>query len=285
MKIKVIQFDTRINNETIEFGKELNKKYCAINNYDYEFEYFKYDESKYLNIFEFFNGDGYKDKRKDFFGIAYHKYELLEQNINNYDYIVFLDSDAVFVNPKIKIEDLLNNQSDIYLSQDCTILANTFFLYSATMQIQQYCNTYYCQYIKDFKNFANNTVDDANRSVLRRIGGVWTNPAGINSGFIIMKNSNISKEFLNDCKKYYKLFENAMEDQGCIAFLLNTKKYKNNWTLLPDYIQGDSFLDHPDFKYDENKNFINHICGGGTKILEGFKLVKNNKWWREYFNE
>ena len=275
-KIKVIQYDNRFPNEITLLAKEINEKYCSINGYDYSFESKDIDLNDYKEYLDFYENE---HQAKIAF-LMYQKYVYIEKYLNDYDYICYLDSDAVFVNPNIRIESLLNKRHDIFITQDCGMLASTFFVYSCFNQIYTYCQNNKLQYIKNFKEFSKNVKDEEGRSILQRLNTVSTNPNGLNSGFLLIKNSYKTKEFLSDYKKYHPIFGNAMWDQGCVSFLINSK-YKKYTKILAHKLQGDSLLNHPDFKYDENVNFINHICGGkNDKIKEGFLLIKSNKWWK-----
>jgi hypothetical protein len=109
-----------------------------------------------------------------------------------------------------------------------------------------------------------------------------TNPNGYNCGFVIIKCSNIIKNFIKDFKKYYILFEKSLYDQGTTGVLLRSKKYKNIIKVLPSNIQGNPYINIKEFKYNEDKNFLCHFYGNNDKtqeIEEFLKILQNNKWY------
>lgn len=53
------------------------------------------------------------------------RYEIILDYLTTYDYIVYLDCDAAFVNPNIKVETFIDETHDLFIAPDCMYL----FLY------------------------------------------------------------------------------------------------------------------------------------------------------------
>ena len=278
--IKVVQF-SNLNDEVSKLSEEINSKYCELNNYDYEFEHFEYDSKNYNDIIEFAN------KKENLAALMAHKYEIVLKNLNQYDYVVFVDGDACFNNPNRKIEEFIDDHCDFFLSRDSGIVGPTIFSLKIANIIQQVLTSNKLSYIPNFKDFSEIIEKQTGFDFLSKMGTIVANPLGLNTGFMIFKNSKIIEEFLKDCRKYHPLFHNMIYDQDCISFLLQMKKYKNMYKILDTYLQGNTELkSQPEYCYNEDKNFICHNYGQPfeTKVI-AMTNVKNNKWWKNVFKE
>lgn len=283
MKIAVVKYDTRENDENVNLANKIDENYCKLQNYDYIFDLYKPNEMNY-DWEEFIN-----DEKDLFFSkICYHKLELIEKYINNdYDYVVMIDSDACINNPFIRIQDLIDNEHDFFISQDCQMAAWCGHLIPIGDTIREYGEKRGTYYSPIPYETIKNDIIVYGRSVYDHLNYIVTNPNGINTGFIIIKSSDIMKDFIKNCKKYFILFQDAFHDQGCIGFLLNHRKYKNTFKILSIDLQGNPFItDAYLFKYDEDKTFICHFYGHSSEKekVKGFlNQVQHNKWWSKLY--
>ena len=102
MKIKVIQYLISNDQKYLRLAKlaeKINHNYCKINGYDFKFEY-KDNES---NL--------------DFEATTFYKILYINENLNDCDYLVFIDADAAISNPTIKIENLIDDKHELFLSR------------------------------------------------------------------------------------------------------------------------------------------------------------------------
>ena len=103
MKIAVLQFYTS-NVSYGPYSEEINKKYCEEKGYTY---ICKKDNSKIREISE---------------GRSFHwcKVKLVQEilNTNNFDYILFLDADAIFSDFNQNIEDFIDSNYDMVFAED-----------------------------------------------------------------------------------------------------------------------------------------------------------------------
>lgn len=59
------------------------------------------------------------------------RYEIILDHLTTYDYIVYLDCDAAFVNPNIKVETFIDETHDLFIAPDCMYL----FLYKHIISV------------------------------------------------------------------------------------------------------------------------------------------------------
>ena len=285
MKIKVVQF-SNIDDEVSQLSKEINSRYCELNNYDYEFENFNYEPLKCQSIIELAEKSDDNDNKANINAITSHKYEIILKDLKKYDYICWIDVDACFNNPYRKIEDLIDEKHELFLSKDSGLIAPTIFTINSAIIIQKFLNENKLNYIPDFQFFSKKIKELTKFDILAKMQSTVFNPLGLNTGFMIFRNSNESEIFLEDCKKYHPLFSAGFYDQDCISFLLQKKKYKDICKILDNKLQGNYALkSQPEFAYNEDENFILHNYGQPNKVrIASMKYVKQNKWWKGKFD-
>lgn len=278
-KICVVQFDNRKNEFNTKVS-ELSKKYCNFNNYDYYFEQdFDLNSLKTQDLIEFVNDE----KNQNYVVACYYKFNLLKKYLDmGYEYVIIIDSDIIFSNPYKKIEEFLDDEHLLYLSIDEGIYANNLRINYCAKIVQDYCYKKHIRFVKNFDE-ANLKFPFNNSNIINEFNILATNPNGLNLGIMIYKNSSLIYELIKDIYPYLKISENIINDQGAMGILLKTKKYKNIFKRLPDCFQGNSRLSMPEFKYNEDINFVNHIYGSSYDIrMKGLIQVINNKWWKKF---
>lgn len=277
MKIAILEFDTRLNNDNINKMLTINEKYCKLHNYSFIFDNIKIDEIHY----------DFEELRLDenIFNIKlyFHRFEMFEKYINEFDYLVSFDSDVCVNNPNIKIEDFIDENHHMFLCQDSGLLVPTLHLFKSVDNIKSFFKENNINYLSNPLNQLSNIQVFNQGSIMHFLKTICSNPNGLNAGFIIIRCSDIIKEFIADFKKYYILFSDCFYDQGCIGLLLQTLKYKNIVKILNHMIQGNPFLGSP-FNYDEENNFLCHFYGNNSNTFEMQKIlnkIENNKWWSQ----
>lgn len=277
MKIGIIQTDNRLDNSVFNEMFALNKKYAEIHNYTYIFNQIKLNQKLYE-----WQDLIYHEENLNKLKAYITRYQLFEKYINDFDYLVYMDSDAVINNPNIKIEDLIDDTHDLFVGPDCGIFTITVHLVQSAVTVINYLRKNNLSYLKDpDKELEQLKIFDI--PIKTALKNISTNTMGLNSGFMIIKCSDIIKKFLEDYKKYYPVFQEYFFDQGCLAKMLRTKKYSNILKLLPLTTQGNPYYQHPDFIYNEDKNFICHYYGVNSdlsRLMNHFQSIKNNKWWK-----
>ncbi len=133
MKILILQ--TGNYSETVEFpkiSKEINKRYAEINGYDYKYETF--------------------EPNLPFLNASIYRYAFMLKYFDSYDLIVYIDTDAVFNNPNIKIETLIDEDHYIYVAPDNGYPGNNLFLYHIGNMFNNIINKHKSIYIDFYKN-------------------------------------------------------------------------------------------------------------------------------------
>ena len=272
MKIKIIQYFIGNNQKYLKLCKkdeELNRKYCQLCGYDFDFIYFNAEEIKQEGIDFLF----YKIK---------FIYDYLIQK-QNYDYYVFLDADAVVSNPNIKIEDLIDDKHQLFLSRGNDRFGQILALrrvYEAIIKKLSTGKQLLTCKIEDICNLGRDINDICEHISLN---------IAFNEGFFIIKNDELMKDFFEDTLKianYRK--ENALRPmkgglQGrSMAMTLQMKKYNSCYTFMYDQAQG-GVANSYELNYDIDKTFILHNFGQALNLDQKINQVQNlktNKWWK-----
>ena len=268
MKIKVIQFLIGDNSEYLKIAKlseKLNKKYCELHNYEYKFNYI----TDITNI--------------DFDTACLYKFKILLNNLTDCDYLVFLDADAAVSNPNIKIEDMIDNSHELFLSSANFRYDHIKRLYNMHKSLTDILlnhkdllyNNRYNEYYKQY-NLYNDGESLSSYDLIP-----------VNEGLTIIKNTNLMKEYLNDCNKIGEYFLNKMKtslspETNTIIFLLQQNKYKDFYCFLPSYAQQCN-LGSFENAYNEDQAFILHNYGRGISFdfkYTHLQQLLNNKYWK-----
>lgn len=276
MTVKLVQYfvqgEKKEYKKLANLSKEINKKYCQIHNYSFQFEYL--DRQLIIEQFGQFNWD---------MVAAYKLYFIREQLYKSgCDYIVYIDADAAVNKPQIAIEDLIDEQHQLFLSRanDKTYVRNT--IRELCIKLININNT--TSLVNNF-NYDQEIVKQLFPVCQRACQGwnYW------NEGLFVIKNTDKMKQFFTDCVDALKFFMNRVVPAGrsldglLIDFILLQKKYFDCYTMLPYYAQGGVFNTHQT-KYDLQTTFVRHEYGTATNMeqkIAYLEEVKNNKWWSE----
>lgn len=104
MKIVICQFYTP-NVKYGEYSEKINRKYCEDNNYEY---FVEKNEEKIRNKLSGRAWTWYKP----------HLIQEVFSKYSDYDYVLFLDIDAIFCNNSRRIEEFINDDFSILMTQD-----------------------------------------------------------------------------------------------------------------------------------------------------------------------
>lgn len=282
MKIKVVAFFVDCGNQKYlklcKACEEVDREYCKLHGYDLEFTYLKKQD-----VIDFFGG------REDVV-IEHYKIPFIKQQLDKQDadYVVVLDTDATISKPTIKIEDLVDDKHDMFLSRgnekvlQINLLVEVYNKIHQILQREQtehyLVNNYYDQTIMKEYDF------------FRLFEWLSMGYLQHNEGFMIFKNTQLMRDFWSDCRKYQEIFINMNKDivnegKDCrvIKFTLLQDKYKDIFTFMPEFAQGglaNAFETH----YDEDKTFVVHNFGSAMTLDQKINFVeslKTNKWWKE----
>lgn len=268
MKIKVASYFVNLGKqkytELSKLCEQLDKKYCFLHNYDFQFLYLE-------------------NKEMDIVDCLYYKLQFIYQQLmkNDCDYLVYLDADATISNPNIKIEDLIDNQHQLFLSRGNDRIGEIMALNTIFNALKQKMNT---------DNFINSSIDNIctlDINVRSACEHIYLNISH-NEGLYIVKNTPLMKQFWKNCINLAQLKRQTIgyySDGRIVCIALNMKKYNDKYTHLYDQAQGgvaNVFETH----YDVDKTFVLHNYGDAMTIdqkIEWIKSLKYNKWWNEYF--
>lgn len=143
-KICVLQADNRTNIDYVNLSIKVNKKICLENGYDYFFN--NMNNKTYVNVKNF------KTKK------IYIVDEFINNNNNNYDIVIFLDTDAWIQNPKYlnEVIDKLMSDKNKHgcFSRDPYLLYNTYINSGSFMlKINDYTINMYKYIINHLQNY------------------------------------------------------------------------------------------------------------------------------------
>ena len=275
MNIAFLQFSNKSNEQytkLTKLSKEINSKYCEINHYHYIYE--EIDSSI---------------KEHDMY---FHKFEMILKYIDQYDYIVWCDIDAIPINPNKTIESILDNKHEIFISKDVAIRDQTKFLKYIFIMLELQLTNSHSVYLPDLKNFFNFMKDKQGLPAFNFIWQIACNPHGFCNGFFILKSTQIVKNIIQNCLNSKKLFKNIIQatvyDQD--AFCLFLQPHENIIQIYSPKFHGNmQYLEtniKDEFSYDEENNFICHMYSLSIENrIKGLELIKNNKFWKPIFNK
>ena len=280
MKVKLIQYNFGYDSKYMQLCKlteQINKKYCDLHGYDHEFDYLD------TKILEDLYG------KLDWSLACVYKLQWVYEKLikQDADYLIQLDADAVVSNPNIKIEDLIDDKHQLFLSKgnERVYLANSLIsLYKKLVNVlndkTNIENKDYTELVKQYDLFSNCEI----------LSDGWIFH---NEGLYIIKNTPLIREFFKDCVdviKYFihRVFERGRAYDGMIMdFVLQQEKYNNIWTFMYPQAQGGAANSY-ETAYNVEKTFVLHNYGQALNLdqkIDWIKSLKQNKWWKGYYDE
>ena len=281
-KIKIISYFVGDNPEYLQLVQEaekLNKKYAELYGYSYVFNYF--DNSVISNYYGECNSKN----------ICSYKMKFIYDNLikDDCDILVSLDADAVISKPQIKIEDLIDEEHDLFLSR-----GNDIFWQNRELKniVSELYRLFHNNNKRSYDEFWSDIIVKENGNNL--YGSLELASMGCfihNCGLYIIKNTNLMKELFKDILAFEfimkdNVFKSAMcLEERCMSFCLLKEKYNKSFTYMYPQVQG-AYAGGYQFKYNENNTFILHEYGTATTLKQKLEEVKNvfyNKWWSSIY--
>ena len=277
--VKIIQYFVGTNKKYIELCHEvekLNKTYAELYGYSYNFNYI--DETI---VKDYFGQCTYKEMLA--YKIKYMYDSLLK---NDCDILVFIDADAAVSKPTIKIEELIDNEHDLFLSKGNDVVAVKNCLNNIKIGLKNVYSNETVLYENNWHDIIKNNIKFYEGMERMSIGCVLHN-----EGFYIIRNTNKMKELFKDALTIESLLMDTLysggpEEGRCLSLCLLKKKYFDSFAFLYSHAQNARASSFP-YTYDEEQTFILHEYGDATtkeQKINGVKTIWNNKWWKNALN-
>lgn len=273
MKIKLIQYFVNKNEKYLELcnlSKEINERYAKLHNYDYQLEYITEDEiKKYYNKSDWNEICGYK--------VKFIQRKLEEQNA---DYLVFIDADAAVSMPQIKIEQLIDQEHQMFLSRGNEIWLQNWLFTNLHKKLDFLIkNNVLMKYYYDQSIMKANDMFNVGERL--SYGNLM-----FNQGLFVIKNTPTTRSFFNQCfinqQVLIKIPYSKMPLDGrSISFTLMQEQYNNIYKFLNQQSQG-GFYNSYSTKYNQDHTFLMHNFGSGMNIdqkIAALNKLKTNKHW------
>ena len=276
--IKIVQYYVGNDPEYLKLcdaSITVNSKYAQAHGYKYSFQ--MVPEQKLINYY------GSVTYQK----IIAYKIKLIYDHLmmQDKDVVVFIDADAAVSKATMKIEDLLDDKHEIYLSRGNQKLLQAMLLINAKQKLNQLFSTtdvtnmYYEQIMKKYGFFF--------QFEWLSIGGLM-----LNGGFIVVKNTPLMRDLFADALSFQHLlmdtvYKSKTQDERALGLAILKGKYFDKYTFMYQQAQGGKFNSYGT-KYDEEKTFILHNYGKATAMHEKIAAIYNllnNKWWSQIIQE
>lgn len=277
MKIKIVQmFIPGQKQEYIKLAnisKEINQKYCKLHGYDFQFV-----ELEQEWIVKELGGFGWNQ-------MAAFKQKFLADHLTDCDYMVWIDADAAVSNPNIKIEDLIDDKHDFFLSRgNDQFLQQMVFktIYDRVHTILFRDNRFNTEFFSEemLKQY----------DLFRYFETYSSSCIQFNQGLYVIKNSPIMHQFLEQTWEVVKKYfldcawpSFSAPDGRAIRFVLLQNRYQGIYTYMFDQAQA-GVANYGRTNYDVDKAFVFHNWGDCTNMQQKIYLLeqlKSNKWWKE----
>ena len=269
-KFHLIQYSTNnlLDEEYLKISKQLCKKYSELHDYDY----------KFITIDSTENIKMAWSKKLD---IIYKELKSLPEN----EYLVYIDTD-IFINLyNKKLEEYIEEDKyQIYIGVDSTNTGNKLVLHL----ISKIFDKQYNESMSLYSYLTNTKCTFEHCSTYDELFQLIVNPYGFNSGFIIIKNTKLMLELIQDSNNFCKIDWHGKTDklgncdQHALSYFLLSEKYFNIFKVLPYYTHSNIvFRPGTKFEYDPNKTFLLHLYGQSKELRNKFANVILNKWKQE----
>lgn len=279
MKIKIVQYFIGNNEKYLELAHEveiLNRKYAEIHEYDYDFDYL--DSSVVEDCFG-------KCTPKE---MAAYKLQYILDKLGqkDCDYLVFMEADVVVSKPTIKIENLIDEKHQFFISRNNDVPFQIKHINNILHELQRILsikNRIYTEYWTDILKIENkNNLYDS-------LSTLSSYCFFHNEGFYIIKNVKEMEALFIDAVQFVYFLEDIIYDSSVVlegralCMTLLKEKYNSLFTFLPAYIQGAEKGAYQT-KYNSETTFLLHEYGTATTLQQKINEVKNlhnNKWWMQ----
>lgn len=276
--MKIVQYNFGYDSKYMQLCKlseQINKKYCQLHRYDYQFDYL--DEQIVKDLYGGFNWN-----LAALYKLNY-MYDILMKD--DCDYLVTLDADAAINKPQIKLEDLIDDQHDLFLSRG----NEKIWVINILQQLNQNIVDLFQNHRDYLTNYNYEDMIEKNYNFYELCEIMSVGSVFFNEGFFIVKNTPLMKEYFKDCMNLIQYYTHRTIPRGkcpeglIMCFLFKQQKYKDCYTFMYDQAQGglaNGFEQH----YDQDKTFVVHNYGQALTLdqkIDQFKKIKENKWWKD----
>lgn len=275
MKIKIAQYYFGNDKKYLELAnlsKQITANYCNIHGYYHDFKYYNFDNLPNRNNYPADN-------------IAFlFKPQFIYDSLKDCDYLVFIDADGFISNPNIKIEDLIDNQHEIFFDRGngkVDFLHDFKNLYNhMTICMQKYQN----EMTNNWKQFCIDYNKQTGFNFFKMLEHLSIGNRYMNAGLIIIKNTSKMQKMFKLCSESINMFINPdsfTADERTMSFCLTIPEFQNCDAYLPLYTQGHVYGSFEN-RYDEDKTFLLHCYGPSFSIdyrISVGNQIKHNKWW------
>lgn len=274
--MKIIQYFVGDDQKYLHLAKlseEINKKYAEIHNYKYEMSYLPLSV-----VSDYYGTAEWKDV------IAYKIKFIYDKLCQNNEDLAYLDADAAVNNPNMQIEMFMDKRHELFLSRgnekwyQISILKSLFYKLTQLLLNNQMYLKYYDNIVRDDKD-------------LFCFGQMLSYENFMfNEGFMIIRNTPITKKFFAECLKNQFVLRNisrtnATPDGRSISFTAQYDEYQDLVAFMVQNAQG-GFLNAYGTNYNQAITFILHNFGKGYTIdqkIDAIEKLKSNRNWKQLF--
>lgn len=201
------------------------------------------------------------------------------------EYLVYVDTDAFIALPELDLRTLIDAQHEFFIAQDICKNAAIQPFYIATQALAQ-ANKISNPPISLFSVLQMKFANYNEWKLSSNLFISMQNPWGLNTGFMILKNSADVVGFFQECIKYsqcdWRFHENEHRgDQDIISYFLQSDKYFGKLKILPPRTQGHlAFPIESEFGYQEGTTFLLHMYGQPTEARNNAaKMIADSSAW------
>lgn len=280
----------------VEYYNLLVKKYCQIHNYKFQFREIEDTDLEDINnqlTDDWYLTDNSTINKKTNLIILY-KIKYIKEVLNRLEdkYVVFFDTDAIPSNPNIKLEMLIDNQHEFFVSPGnkyADYITATNDLIPEFINLIKNAEGILDIFLHNPVQYNNKILTEKNINILAKFEQFIKIFSGFNEGFIIVKNTEkMRKLFELMCNNYnlsiHRNF-NSGTDGHLFSYFLSSNYFYSSLKYMDFNCMGHHFGYGP-YRYDENKTFLLHDSDiismyDRTKL---FEIMTHNKWWTPILN-
>ncbi|MBP5531796.1 MAG: hypothetical protein J6Y54_07200 [Lentisphaeria bacterium] len=254
---------------------KINKKYCDLNGYDYQFDIL--DKSVLTDfvdtsIFRFSSGWHWS---------CIYKYQYLLEMLekSSEDYVVYVEYDACFCNDFLRLENYVDDNHDIFCSRCNWSYDIDFWIKNLNTLINELNSKR-----NDLFNYDRCTDAFLSKDIASRLTFTH-NVFFCNEGFFILKNSELAKKFLKAIVKYAPLFYDNTDlmctESQTLQCIMSKDVFYPHVKILPPKTQGHIY--GWSNQYNEDECLICHNSSIDKDTLYQFlQTIAGNKYWGKY---
>lgn len=253
----------------------INKKYCELNGYHYQFDILN------KSVLDNFIDDEIFHLASDWHLSCIYKYKCLLDKLEKSadDYIVYVEYDACFCNDFLRLENYIDGEHDIFYSRCNWSFDVNYWIDNLNKLISEINRRQHD--IFNYDKYSATLLSEDIQSRLVFFRNIFLG----NEGFYIFKNSEISKKFLKAVIKYAPLFYDHTKfmctETQVVQCVMSKDVFTPHIKVLPPQTQGHIWGNSN--RYDEDECLICHNSSIAKDTLYRFlQTIANNKYWSKY---